>query len=183
MNILKVVFNYLAGSRKKESCDNTNRVPLTAEESNQGHNERMGKLLADNKDLIEGLKYCATLQLRTPLRILSLDGTIWKNGSPPQSEEPWHGIWITKTKSWREMGLDMDEFEFTSVSQIGYVNRSEYLPFLKEIRGVVETDQSIKSRIKILGIMMQEKKYDKFIQRHEGKNQIIDTFFPFFLVR
>jgi len=167
-------------SRKNLFPERPNIVPQTAKESIQIHNNWMGELLA-NKDgsLIKCFKYCATLQLRTPLRILLKDGETWSEGVPPETDETWHGIWVPETKTFRELGIDIDEFsESDSASNIGPMKHSEYLPFLIDIRRAVETDETVKCRIELLRQVMREKKYAKFVKQHSGQNKIIDYFFP-----
>ena len=59
-----------------------------------------GGLASD--DIIEGLQFIATLQLRTPLRVLTKHGEMHKDRkSPPPShaKELWEGLWIPKTYS------------------------------------------------------------------------------------
>jgi ERCC4-type nuclease len=58
--------------------------------------------------------------------------------------------------------------------------RTVYAIF-KDIRRAIETDESIKCRIETLRLVMREKKYDKFVKRHQGQNQIIDFYFPLLL--
>lgn len=136
----------------------------------------------DSGYLFDGYEFIATLQLRVPLRVLELDGSVRKYGPQPEEpEEQWRGIWIHKIKTWRDLGIDMDEFETSSASDIGYVNRDEYLVFLKEIRKVVETNESIKQRIDELLSILRKEEYTEFVRRLEGMNQIIETFFPYIL--
>lgn len=167
-------------SRENLLPERPNIIPQTAKESEQVHNNRMGELLVNKQDsVIKVLKYCATLQLRTPLRILLKDGETWTEGVPPETEETWHGIWVPETKTFRELGLDIDEFpDFGSSSDIGYVNHAKYLTFLIDIRKAAEADGSIKHRIELLRQVMSEKQYSKFVRTHGGKNSIIDYFFP-----
>lgn len=167
-------------SRDNLLPERPNIVPQTAKESEQIHNNRMGELLANKKDsVIKGLKYCATLQLRTPLRILLKDGETWSEGVPPDSEEPWHGIWVHEIKTFRELGIDIDEIpEGDSASDVGCIKHGEYLAFLIDIRKAAEADGSIKCRIELLRLVMREKRYTKFIKKHSGQSRIIDYFFP-----
>ena len=138
-----------------------------------------------NQDVIEGLKFIATLQLRIPLRVLLRDGEIHRdrNTAPPKyAREMWEGIWVTKTKTFHEMGIDLPEWpESESASDIGYVLRREYLPFLKAVREIVELNEPIENRIKKLREMPISEKWKSYIERHGGIEKIIRYFFPKFI--
>ena len=138
-----------------------------------------------NQDVIEGLEFIATLQLRIPLRVLLRDGEIHRdiNTAPPKyAREMWEGIWVTKTKTFHEMGIDLPEWpESESASDIGYVLRREYLPFLKAVREIVELNEPIENRIKKLREMPISEKWKSYIERHGGIEKIIRYFFPKFI--
>ena len=53
-------------------------------------------------DVSLGFQFCATLQLRTPLRVLLRHGELYlrnDGGQPHIAHEPWEGIWLPKTKT------------------------------------------------------------------------------------
>lgn len=162
--------------------------PITASQQQQPrqepsyntHNERMGALLAHpENNVVKCLTYFATLQLRTPLRILLKDGEKQTEGTPPEGDELWHGIWVPETKSWRELGFDIDELpEGSFSSEIGTVKHSEYLPFLIEVRKAVESSGGIAEKISLLRSVCREPHFVKFVKRHGGQGKIIDYFFP-----
>jgi Helix-hairpin-helix domain len=59
-----------------------------------------------NADVIKGYEFCATLQLRTPLRVLQHHGEVqqWsENGLPTYAHFLWEGIWLPITKTWAEL--------------------------------------------------------------------------------
>jgi hypothetical protein len=154
--------------------------PSTAAESVQMHNNRMGALL-ENKDnnAIKGLVYHATLQLRTPLKVLLMDGERLNEGVPPTADEAWHGIWLPEIKSWKEIGIDLEEIpESKESSDIGLVKHDEYLPFLIDIRKAIESGGSIQDKIGRLKDVLRIKQYAKFVRAHQGHGPIIDNFFP-----
>ena len=138
-----------------------------------------------HQDVINRLEFSVTLQLRTPLRVLLKDGAIHKdpNNSPPAyAKELWEGIWIAQRKTFRELGLDVDELpESTSASSIGYVLRGEYLPFLIAIREVVELNQPINERICKLKETLSDEKWSAFLTRHGGTDKLVSEFFPLFI--
>jgi len=145
----------------------------------------------DNQDVIIGLQFVATLQLRTPLRVLLRHGEIHKdiNTKPPKIiNEMWEGIWTTQTKSYRELGIDIDEPKVTHSSEFGLVLPSDYLPFLISVRKIVELDEPIENRIKKLREMNLLDEWKIFVSQRgpshisqkTGIEWIIDYFFrPF----
>lgn len=137
-----------------------------------------------NDDIYNGLRFIATMQLRTPLRILAWHGKIHtdKNSAPPQIvTEMWEGLWITNVKTFREIGIDMDEPDSTMASGIGYVNPVEYLPFLVAVREIVEMPDSIENRIEKLRDKPLLGVWRDYVDRHGGIEKIIDYFFPLFI--
>lgn len=59
-----------------------------------------------NADIIKGYRFVATLQLRTPLRVLRHHGEFhnWSEAGLPQyAQAAWEGIWVPVTKSWAEL--------------------------------------------------------------------------------
>jgi hypothetical protein len=82
----------------------------------------------------------------------------------------------------QELGIDMDEIvSDVFASHIGPIHAKEYLPFLIEVRKIVELNSSIESRIK----MLQEKPkigiWKTYVNKHGGINKIIEEFFPRFI--
>ncbi|AUO64119.1 hypothetical protein WM46_04740 [Citrobacter freundii complex sp. CFNIH2] len=91
-------------------------------------------------EFITGYKFSATMQMRTPARILQQHGRIEKSASwklPKLISETWQGIWSPITKSWREMDIDIDEMPMgTMASDIGQVpaDGGDYMRFLLFIK-------------------------------------------------
>lgn len=59
-----------------------------------------------NADIIKGYQFCATLQLRTPLRVLQHHGEVqqWsESGLPTYAHFLWEGIWLPVTRTWVEL--------------------------------------------------------------------------------
>jgi len=97
-----------------------------------------------NRDAIEGLQFCATLHLRTPLAILRHHGELF--AGPPSAAPKYgnsaDGIWNYKTKSWAQVGINMTELpESQHATDIGPMKASEYLPFLLDFREIVESNE------------------------------------------
>jgi hypothetical protein len=67
----------------------------------------LGDRMTDpNADVIKGYRFSATLQLRTPLRVLQHHGEFreWSDQSlPTYTESGWQGMWQAVTKSWAEL--------------------------------------------------------------------------------
>jgi hypothetical protein len=66
-----------------------------------------GDLARANSDIVAGLRFRATLQLRTPLYVLKRHGALHtdlKKNPPAYAREKWQGIWVPETKGWEELG-------------------------------------------------------------------------------
>lgn len=136
--------------------------------------EMQNKFISDwgNEDIIDGLEFVATLQLRTPLEILLHHGKIFKgkNQTPPNyAKEQWQGIWIPKTKSYKDLGLDIEEIENNNCSSdIGYVNPLEYLKFLIDFRKIVESDNTNDNILKgLYSLAEKNENYKSFWTKHK----------------
>ncbi|WP_321991517.1 minor capsid protein [Marispirochaeta aestuarii] len=70
-----------------------------------------GVLYQQNPDLIKGIQYVATLDSRTTLICASLDGKVFSMNEGPRPPQHWRcrSTTIPVLKSWRELGIDMDE--------------------------------------------------------------------------
>ncbi len=139
-----------------------------------------------NHDLIDGWTFHATLQLRTPLRILEREGEFCPLPGPPPSiaTEMWHGIWLPKTKTWRDRGVDIPEFTGTGrSSDIGTVpvDGGAYLKFLLAVRRIVEGSGSIDERLENLRTELHQQAWSDFVLAHQGKEYFYSYFFPEFL--
>lgn len=119
-----------------------------------------------NVDVLAGLEFFATLQIRTPLNVLNHHGELF-NGPPSQAPNyasQADGIWIPKTKSWAELGIDIEEMsQGQCASDIGPVTPEEYLPFLKNFRRIVESNKSVEQKI----VLIRE------LQTHSNNYKII----------
>lgn len=93
-------------------------------------------------DAVTYFQFCATMQLRTPLRILQHhNDTHWDRYTAPPKivERSWQGIWVPCT---RLSGLF--EYEATMASEVGQipVSGGDFLRFLLTIREAVESRDS-----------------------------------------
>lgn len=165
-----------------KAVQSKSKIITTIEESRKNKNDTW----KNNQDIINGLKFNATLQLRTPLRVLLRQhGEIHTdiNTAPPQIiKEMWEGIWTSKLKTYRELGFDIDEPpQGTHASDVGQVIPDDYVPFLIAIRKIVELDEPIENRIKKLREMPILDDWKPFIEKHGGTETIIGRFFPEFV--
>lgn len=90
-----------------------------------------------NSDILDGVQFSATLQVRTPLWILERHGEVFR-GPPSQAPDyggQAHGIWLPKMKG--ELGGFLQQGA-THASDAGPVAPADYLPFLKAFRAIVE---------------------------------------------
>jgi hypothetical protein len=157
------------------------KIITTIEESQNNIN----KLWRANDDIIKGLEFVATLQLRTPLRVLLRHGETHTdiNTEPPKIiKEMWEGIWVTKTKTYRELGVDVGEMApGTHASDVGQVIPDDYIPFLIAIRKIVELNEPIENRINKLREMPILDEWKTYVDKHWGIEAIIERFFPEFV--
>lgn len=108
-----------------------------------------------NRDVLDGVIFIATLQIRTPLSVLQHHGEF--HPGPPSAVPKYgslaDGIWIYKTKSWSELaGRKVREpiTESCCASDIGPIQASKYLPFLKKFRTIVESNDSVDQKLALL---------------------------------
>jgi len=145
-----------------------------------------GHLLGQS-DILAGMEFCATMQLRTPLRVLLHHGELHTDlsASPPcYVKDQWEGIWVPALKTWAELGIAAKDIPpGTVASDIGPVpeDGGDYLPFLLKVRGIVEADLSIEQRINELECCEFSASDKKCIDLLGGLDGIIERLFPKFL--
>jgi len=93
------------------------------------------------------------------------------------------GTWVAETKSWRELGIDMDEVPRTMSSEIGQIPRDggDFLKFLKAVRAIVEADGQAIGRRKVLSQELARAEWSEFCKLLGGKEAIYSIFFPGFI--
>jgi len=107
-------------------------------------NDARMRVYRDNADIIDGLQWVSTLDLRTTVECAAMDGLVWDlNGNPighgmtldpPPRHWNCRSVLTCITKSFREMGIPIDEFpESTRASIDGQVPESQ--TFEKWIKG------------------------------------------------
>ncbi|MFC7518923.1 helix-hairpin-helix domain-containing protein [Herbaspirillum sp. GCM10030257] len=142
---------------------------------------------AHNADILSGMRFSATIQMRTPLRVLEHHGELHSNpksAPPAYAREPWEGMWVPQTKSFREMGIDLPEMDGRQMaSEVGTIpaDGGDYLPFLKKVRRIVESYRTIDQRVGELRALLAEPRYAEYVSKSGGADRIINNFFPTFL--
>lgn len=127
-------------------------------------------------DIISGYVFRATLGIKIPLKILQRDGEIFKGklNEAPKYGNRAQGIWNIKTKSFRELGLDVDDFpETDSASDIGPIKRSVYLPFLIQFRSIADSRSSVSEKLVKLNVLKDSRAvfsdvWDRLENRYKG---------------
>ena len=143
--------------------------------------------LAGFSDLHAGWRFCATMQLRTPLRVLARHGETHSDqctAPPIIADEAWQGIWVPVSKTYRELGLDVDEPALGAMaSHIGPIpaDGGTFLPFLKSVRAIVESDGDASERRKRLHTLLADPAIQTTVQRLGGRGAILDRLFPTYL--
>lgn len=140
-----------------------------------------------NSDIVLGLRFVATMQLRTPLRVLNRHGELHTNSNiaPPRiADEMWEGIWLPQTKGCGELGMPSADFaEGSMATEIGPIKGGigPYLAFLCTVRTCVEAHDPVEGRVEKLKAVLAGPNFTRFVRRHGGADAIIDRFFPPFL--
>ncbi|QTQ36080.1 Uncharacterized protein ToN1_19270 [Aromatoleum petrolei] len=135
-----------------------------------------------NNDLVDGVVFFATLQLRTPLRVLSRHKEVYSgSGVPPTiATEAWHGVWLPRLRAEPNASHDEDS---TVASDVGPVpdGGREYLRFLVAVRGIVEQNVPVKDRMAQLKTELANESWSKFVRKLGGKQAVVERFFPRFV--
>ncbi len=139
-------------------------------------------------DIIKCWKFSATMQLRTPLRVLSRHGEIHQGltDPPPIAHAMWEGCWTPLLKTFRELGIDAPEVTMlngTMASDVGPVpvDGGDYLKFLFKIRAIVEAFSAIEVRRTLLREELRKPEWADFCRKLGGKQAVVNQFFPPFI--
>lgn len=138
--------------------------------------------------LISGYKFGATMQLRTPLRVLLRHGEnhIGLIDPPAIATEEWEGGWSPLLKSNKELDIDFPEVVMTNASMasdIGPIpsDGGEYLKFLMNVRVIVEAETSIEVRRTALREELRKQEWQDFCIKLGGNQNISNQLFPPFI--
>ena len=120
------------------------RVVRTA--VNHISNSAREETFEQNADLLKGFQWVATLDTRTCLQCASLDGKMFPIGQRKGPRAPLHincrCTLVPVTKSWRDLGIDLDEVAATTrASMNGQVSSTEtFGSWLKKQRASVQDE-------------------------------------------
>ena len=129
-------------------------------------------------NIAKGWKFGATIQLRTPLRVLARHGEIHDGLSDPPAiaREQWEGYWLPLLKSFKELGIDLPDMKLahTQASDIGPIplDGGEYLKFLIKIRTIVEADSSVEVRRSLLREELRKPEWNEFCTKLGGNQNV-----------
>lgn len=123
------VFDLKSGTRRGAEAVIRTSVQAVA-------NEARMLVYKDNADILEGLQWVSTLDTRTTIECAALDGYVWDiHGNPighdmmlipPPRHWNCRSVLVPVPKSFRDMGIDLDEFpESTRASIDGQVPESK----------------------------------------------------------
>ncbi len=142
--------------------------------------------VAANADIVTGYRFFATMQLRTPLRVLRRHGEIHHgtDNEPPEiAREMWEGIWLPEVATFRELGLDVDEIVSTMASDIGQIPQDggEYLRFLIALRTAAEGVGSADERRAGVALITKDPQWCDPVGKLGGEQAVLDRLFPPFM--
>lgn len=187
MGLLKRLAKAISRSaRSKDSRAAPAAMPTTQPPNSERRYDVADGFQFPADDLICGWTFRATLQLRTPMRVIARHGEVHHGPAKPPviTEETWEGTWSPVTKSWRELGLDMDDFPPGMMSsEVGHipVDGGDFRRFLLAVRGIVEGPQSVPFRLDALHEELKKPEWAAFCRALGGQRAIAARFFPAFL--
>ncbi|MDX1915806.1 MAG: hypothetical protein SFU55_09505 [Methylophilus sp.] len=130
------------------------------------------------RELFSGWVYQAEFRLETPLTALLNHGEFRESIDDLDaiSKNQKHGGWVQKTRSFREMGLDVDEIRHTFIASIvGLIppNGGLFLEYLIELREIVESDVEVFRKKDLLEVTLSKQQYYGFNRALGGKEKVI----------
>ena len=124
--------------------------------------------VSQNRDILKGYRFCATLQLRTPLHVLQHHGeVVGLDAVRPAYGPPWSGIWVLETKTYRELGIPIRELPpGPMASEIGPVpaDGGDFLVFLKAYRTIVESKREVTERLSKLEELFAAPEHERIVK-------------------
>jgi len=121
-------------------------------------------------DLDGGHIFVATLQLRTPLRVLKMHGQHCPPGEKPRKPaRPWQGIWVRSLPGQKQLYGSM-------ASQIGYVpaDGGDLLKMLILLREISESPAPAKLRRLRLTALLKVLPWTDLIAKLGGETHIVN---------
>ena len=133
-------------------------------------------------DIFIGARFCATMQIRTPLRVLLRHGQTHKThleAPPVIAREMWEGIWIWEVDPTFDLARAIEERVASDIGNIP--DDGAYLAFLIKVRKIVESDGSIEDRRAALWDELIQPKWTEYCLRLGGAEAVLEKFFPRFI--
>ncbi len=135
--------------------------------------------------VVKGFRFCATMNLSTPLRILQRHGEISKE--IPQDwavDNMGQGCWVIETKSFAELGIKLPDSEGSIASSWGQIPRDggKVLPFLVRYRTLVESVNPVSERRRqLIEFAAQSENAKYFEAEFDYLQRILDWYLPRFI--
>lgn len=142
----------------------------------------MSSLLAP----FEILEFRASLQLRTPRRVLLRHGEVHgdtRHQPPPIASEEWQGRWVRRPHSGpHPVGPTHTQHLLDRVSSdVGRIEPRDYLPFLLAVREIAEAEGTVATRRHALATELEREAWQGFVAKLGGVAEVVDRFFPPFI--
>ncbi|MFA0066229.1 helix-hairpin-helix domain-containing protein [Vibrio breoganii] len=137
------IFDIIFGKKKSTEQVKNNETNKVSSEAKQDP-KQYKTLASQNADLIEGMQFHATCQLRTPLAVLERHGEVYLGeGEPPKYGSPQDGVWVAKLDS----AYDFLAESRTCSSDAGEVKAEEYIAYAIGLLRIFESDKTISEKM------------------------------------
>ncbi|HDJ1441837.1 TPA: helix-hairpin-helix domain-containing protein [Serratia rubidaea] len=172
MNVFKRLF-----SRKNNvKQDVVNKDECISDEIVQAPKHFLN-VAAQNRDIISGMEFFATCQLRTPVSVMRKHGEVYTgDGEPPTYGSPRDGIWVPKLL---DSSFDFLNEGATAASDAGPVNAAEYIEYAIGLLSIFELNITINERMARALLYSAESESKKRIERgilqFYGESNIADV--------
>jgi hypothetical protein len=139
----------------------------------------LNKILKEmiDDDVIIGFEFNATLQLRTPLEVLKhhKEKVFDTNKELPNyAKDGWEGFWLPITKSFKELGIDIEEPKSSVSSDLGTLGEQEqelYFDFLLKFHTISESAKEVNEKINsikdLIKLDSNFRKYYNLVSRND----------------
>lgn len=167
------IIDFIFGMKKK---DEKNGNVKHAEEITQTPSQYIN-IARQNKDIIEGMQFHATCQLRTPIDVFKKHGEVFKgDGIPPTYGSPRDGVWVPKLL---DSTYDFLDKGATTASDAGPVDADEYVAYAIGLLSIFESDMTIDDKmaqaLAYAGSNDSKKRIENGILRFHGEKNIADV--------
>lgn len=133
--------------------------------------------LAKNSRLVNGVRFLAEPRMTTPLSALIRHGEL----RDIQDEMPAiaGGHWSPKLKTFREIGLDIDEpYCGIGATDVGAVNVDRYIEFLIALKQAATSSPSIDECALAVDAICEQPESRDYVEAHDGARTMIERIFP-----